>query len=73
MIDFDKERKRLDAEITKLNGEQQGLRKRLENPDFVSRAAPDVVSLLVRASDTARFWMLASAVRRPRFPIRGRR
>jgi valyl-tRNA synthetase len=44
LIDFDKERKRLDGEITKLNGEQQGLRKRLENPDFVSRAAPDVVA-----------------------------
>ena len=44
LIDVEQERKRLNTEIEKLNGEQQGLRKRLANPDFVTKAAPDVVA-----------------------------
>ena len=44
LVDFDKERKRLETELAKLKGEQEGLAKRLANPDFVSRAAPDVVA-----------------------------
>lgn len=44
LIDVEQERKRLNSEIAKLNGEQQGLRKRLANPEFVTKAAPDVVA-----------------------------
>ena len=44
LIDVEQERTRLNSEIAKLNGEQQGLRKRLANPDFVAKAAPDVVA-----------------------------
>ncbi len=43
LIDFDKERARLDNTLAKLTGELGGLEKRLSNPDFIARAAADVV------------------------------
>jgi len=43
LIDFDKERSRLEKESNKLINERGGLEKRLTNQDFISRAAPDVV------------------------------
>lgn len=43
LIDFDKERARLEKELGKLIGEREGLQKRLSNRDFISRAAADVV------------------------------
>jgi valyl-tRNA synthetase len=43
LIDFDKERSRLEKELNKLINERGGLEKRLSNQDFISRAAPDVV------------------------------
>ena len=44
LIDFDKERERLGRELAKMEGEQSGLEKRLANPDFVARAAAEVVA-----------------------------
>ena len=44
LVDFDKERKRLETDLAKLKAEQEGLTKRLANSDFVSRAAPDIVA-----------------------------
>jgi valyl-tRNA synthetase len=44
LIDFDKERARLERDLTKFQGEYEGLEKRLANPDFVNRAAPEVVA-----------------------------
>lgn len=44
LIDFDKERERLNRELAKMENELTGLEKRLANPDFVSRAAAEVVS-----------------------------
>jgi valyl-tRNA synthetase len=44
LIDFDKERERLERELGKLSGERDSLEKRLANSDFVQRAAPDVVT-----------------------------
>jgi valyl-tRNA synthetase len=43
LIDFEKERSRLEKELNKLINERGGLEKRLSNQDFISRAAPDVV------------------------------
>jgi valyl-tRNA synthetase len=44
LIDFDKERARLEKEMGKMVGERDGLEKRLVNQDFISRAAADVVA-----------------------------
>ncbi len=44
LIDFDKERSRLEKELGKLTGEREGLERRLENKDFIDRAAADVVA-----------------------------
>lgn len=44
LIDFDKERERLQKELARMEAEQAGLDKRLANPDFVSRAAAEVVA-----------------------------
>jgi valyl-tRNA synthetase len=43
LIDFEKERARLDKDLNKLINERGGLEKRLSNQDFISRAAADVV------------------------------
>ncbi|HEU0174464.1 MAG TPA: valine--tRNA ligase [Blastocatellia bacterium] len=43
LIDFEKERGRLEKELNKLISERGGLEKRLSNHDFISRAADDVV------------------------------
>jgi valyl-tRNA synthetase len=43
LVDFEKEKARLDKEAAKLTNELAGLEKRLGNADFVNRAAPDVV------------------------------
>ena len=43
LIDFDKERARLEKELGKLTNELTGLEKRLGNADFIARAAADVV------------------------------
>ena len=43
LIDFEKERARLEKELNKLINERGGLEKRLSNQDFISRAAADVV------------------------------
>jgi valyl-tRNA synthetase len=44
LIDFDKERARLQQTIEKLRKESEGIEKRLGNPDFIQRAAADVVA-----------------------------
>ena len=44
LIDFDKERARLEKELGKMQAESEGLDKRLSNPDFIARAASDVVA-----------------------------
>ncbi len=44
LIDFDKERARLDKDLTKMVGECDSMEKRLANPEFVNRAAPEVVA-----------------------------
>ncbi|MGH9751678.1 MAG: valine--tRNA ligase [Blastocatellia bacterium] len=43
LIDFEKERARIEKELNKLINEREGLEKRLSNQDFISRAAADVV------------------------------
>ncbi len=43
LIDFDKEKARLDKEAGKLANELAGLEKRLGNADFINRAAAEVV------------------------------
>jgi valyl-tRNA synthetase len=43
LIDFEKERARLDKELGKLSKEHEGLEKRLANADFINRAAAEVV------------------------------
>jgi valyl-tRNA synthetase len=43
LIDFDKERARLSNTLARLSGERDSLEKRLSNPDFIARAAADVV------------------------------
>jgi valyl-tRNA synthetase len=43
LVDFEKERARLEKELGKLINEREGLEKRLSNQDFISRAAADVV------------------------------
>ncbi len=43
LVDFDKERARLEKEIGKLTNELAGLEKRLGNADFIARAAAEVV------------------------------
>ena len=45
LIDFDKERARLEKELGKIVGEREGLENRLANQDFINRAAPDVVAV----------------------------
>lgn len=44
LIDFEKEHARLEKELAKLTGEREGLEKRLNNQDFIKRAAVDVVT-----------------------------
>lgn len=44
LIDFDKESARLEKEFGKLTNELAGLEKRLNNPDFIARAAAEVVA-----------------------------
>lgn len=43
LIDFDKERERLKKNLDKLAGEYDSLQKRLNNQDFIARAAAEVV------------------------------
>jgi valyl-tRNA synthetase len=43
LVDFEKERARLEKELGKLINEREGLEKRLANQDFIRRAAADVV------------------------------
>ncbi len=43
LIDLDVERKRLQKEITRLEGSLKGIEKKLSNEKFVNNAAPDVV------------------------------
>jgi valyl-tRNA synthetase len=43
VVDIEKERARLTAQITKLTGTLEGMRKKLGNENFVSRAKPEVV------------------------------
>ncbi|CDK98291.1 Valyl-tRNA synthetase (Valine--tRNA ligase) [Magnetospirillum gryphiswaldense MSR-1 v2] len=43
VIDVDKERQRLEKEVTRVDGEIAKVDKKFANPDFVARAAPEVV------------------------------
>ena len=43
LIDLDREKERLQRELTKIEKEQMGLQKRLDNPNFVARAPEPVV------------------------------
>jgi valyl-tRNA synthetase len=43
LVDFEKERGRLEKDLGKMINEREGLEKRLSNQDFISRAAADVV------------------------------
>lgn len=44
LVDFEKEKARLEGNVTKLSKELEGLQKRLSNADFVARAAAEVVA-----------------------------
>ena len=44
LIDFEKERARLGKELGRMQAERDGLEKRLSNPDFLARAAAEVVT-----------------------------
>ncbi|HYE75774.1 MAG TPA: valine--tRNA ligase, partial [Blastocatellia bacterium] len=44
LIDFEKEKTRLQGTLAKLSKELEGIEKRLGNQDFVKRAAPEVVA-----------------------------
>ncbi|MFN0086354.1 MAG: valine--tRNA ligase [Blastocatellia bacterium] len=44
LVDFDKERLRLNQTVDKLMKESDGIEKRLANADFIARAAADVVA-----------------------------
>ena len=44
VIDIEKERARLNGQIKKLNGTLEGVRKKLGNEKFLSRANPEVVA-----------------------------
>jgi valyl-tRNA synthetase len=44
LIDFEKERARLGKELARMQAERDGLEKRLSNPDFLARAAAEVVT-----------------------------
>jgi valyl-tRNA synthetase len=44
LVDFEKEKARLEGNVTKLSKELDGLQKRLSNADFVARAAVEVVA-----------------------------
>jgi valyl-tRNA synthetase len=44
LVDFEKERIRLEKELNKLVAEREGLEKRLANQDFINRAAADVIA-----------------------------
>ncbi|MCB1157282.1 MAG: valine--tRNA ligase [Leptospiraceae bacterium] len=43
LIDFDKEKARLEKEKGKLEGEIERAKKKLENPNFIEKANPDVI------------------------------
>ena len=64
LIDFDKERARLERELTKLGSEYEGLERRLANQDFISRAAltKAMNALLPVSSSTIRLFGSASGV-----------
>jgi valyl-tRNA synthetase len=64
LVDFDKERARLEKELGKLTNELAGLEKRLGNPDFIARAAAEVV-----AESKARSSELADQIARLRATI----
>jgi valyl-tRNA synthetase len=44
LVDFEKEKTRLEGNLAKLSKELEGLQKRLSNDDFVARAAAEVVT-----------------------------
>jgi valyl-tRNA synthetase len=44
LVDFEKEKARLEGNVTKLSKELEGLQKRLSNADFIARAATEVVT-----------------------------
>ncbi|MFL5319889.1 MAG: class I tRNA ligase family protein, partial [Myxococcaceae bacterium] len=44
LIDFDEERKRIDKELQKIDQELSSISKKMENPNFVQRAPPEVVA-----------------------------
>ncbi len=44
LVDFEKEKGRLEGSLTKLGKELEGLQKRLSNADFIVRAAAEVVT-----------------------------
>jgi valyl-tRNA synthetase len=44
LVDFEKEKTRLEGNVTKLSKELESLQKRLSNADFVARAAAEVVA-----------------------------
>lgn len=44
LIDIDEERARLDKNIAKIQKDLEGSKKKLDNPNFVSRAKPEVVA-----------------------------
>ncbi len=42
-VDMDKERARLEGVVSKARGKAEGLRKRLDNPNYVQKAKPELV------------------------------
>jgi valyl-tRNA synthetase len=54
LIDLDAERARLERERAKARREAEGLERKLANPDFVTRAAPEVVEETRERVDSAR-------------------
>ena len=44
MIDFGKERERLNKEKTSLELDMEKINKKLSNPEFISKAKPEVIA-----------------------------
>jgi valyl-tRNA synthetase len=44
MLDIEKEKKRLDSELAKIEKDLAQIQARLNNPQFVAKAAPELVT-----------------------------
>ncbi len=59
LVDFDEERKRIEKELAKLTADAAKLEKKLSNPGFLAKAAPEIIE-----KDTAKLASVKSDVSR---------